>query len=1631
MLATGLGETEIAPHIAKIASGRINVACVNSHNSTTISGDEEAIDELSAILETLGVFNRKLQVDTAYHSHHMEAVAETYLSSIQDVGSHVLEAGIAFFSTVASQAGSPDFSPSYWEKNLVSAVHFDKGLTAMVEDMTNTKAQRPGNNIFVEIGPHSALQGPLRQVLSRVDDGSFKYSYMSPLVRKVNAVRSTLDAVRQILETGCAVKMDKVLALTQSPAERHVVRDLPSYAWDHSTKYWHESRLSRDHRLRQFPYHDMLGLLEVVGGDLYRPTWRYHIGTASLPWLRDHVVDGFMIFPGSGYLCMAIEAMTQIVKLRGIPGVLKRFNIRDVIFSKSIIVPEARADGEKQELEMLITLNPSSSGGKTGIWEVFNVVSYDTATDSWNQHCTGLISVEIEVVAHESEVDNEHFAAAQALRDRLTEAQAISAIQLDVDEIYDNFASTGNIYGETFRGLEEVMIGDGQAYAKLRIQDVARSMPGAYMQPHTIHPSTLDVLGHLSVILFKRTCADSPVMPVYIGELSVAADITGKAGDQLVAVSHILPEGRRSATSNTWIFQDSENGPRPVVSLCNSQLIAIGDLQILDKELPFQRNMTYETEWQSDVDHIKQEDFQRQIAERELFAVGTSEGFSASEIVLANEKAAMLYLRDTLKFMRNSGKECTIPHLRHLAAWMERHCTEENGLRVLDSADLEEERSIMKRSTESGPQGEMLARIGQNLPAILTGDADPLPIMLEDDLLSKVYAEGLIYSSYLQMVEYAKLLAFKQPQMSIVEVGAGTGGATLPLLQALEDPVDGLLFKHYCYTDISSGFFEQARAKFRRWEHRMDFRTLDVSKDPLTQPGFEDIKFDVVLASNVLHATPSLDTTLEHVRKLLKPGGRLILIELTNVLAAVNTIFGTLPGWWLSSNGLKDSPLLTVVEWDALCRRHGFDGLEIATPDHIGDTAMATMMVSRTLELPHTSSPDPLSITVITTRPSDTSVTLSGSLCQVFGHQGTQCITQEIGMVKVQNGESYIVLDDTDRYLLKDPSHTEFEAVKRILTESRNILWVSYQENDTPGSISARGMINGLARVVRGETHGMKLVTVDVKDRVTDDDFKGVVSVVFNLANSLFRQAGNEDPAWEREYALDRGQLLIPRLRIDSKFNEWVSNTRSDDDKTRPHRYTDTERPMKLEPKTPGLLGSLRFVDDPRPSMPLGPDEIQLKSHAHGINFKDVFIALGQMPSSVQMVGEVSGVITDVGSEMRDHYKVGDRVAGMHSEPFANCARLKGLHACVLPPALNFVEGASATAVFLTAWHCIDRVARLEKGQTVLIHAASGGVGQAAVQIAQEIGAEVFATVGNTAKRNLIMEKYGIPADHIFSTRSTTFKSGILRLTKGNGVDVVLNSLSGEQLSASWECVADFGTFIEIGKSDIYNRSQLSMKPFDKCASFVPVDLALMANSRPRLIHSGLKAVFELFEKGILSPVTPVTTFSMDHIEDAFRLIAARKHTGKLIVVADDTTMVKAVVPPLPQLSLARHGTYVVVGGLGDLGQRICRLLAVRGADNIVTLGRTTLPDGALASLRHEIEQLGGQLHPMQCDITDSAGVAEVSRFCRSNLPPVRGVIHGGMVLDVSDHLRDTKQFGFDIFSPATELILNRTIRWK
>lgn len=551
--------------------------------------------------------------------------------------------------------------------------------------------------------------------------------------------------------------------------------------------------------------------------------------------------------------------------------------------------------------------------------------------------------------------------------------------------------------------------------------------------------------------------------------------------------------------------------------------------------------------------------------------------------------------------------------------------------------------------------------------------------------------------------------------------------------------------------------------------------------------------------------------------------------------------------------------------------------------------------------------------------------------------------------------------------------------------------------------------MTGFQRVARAETGSRTIQYIDVQDELANCA-EHLLSTIVSMVVATEENSPQLLRGIEPEYVYRDGQLTIPRLILSSTFNGYAANYK---EHVEDALYHQPQQPVQLHIGTPGLLDSMVFVKDPLPAQPLGDEDVELETRASGINFKDVYIALGQMKANDQMVGEISGVVTRVGPKCQT-VKVGDRVCAWSASPFASNARVNVSKVARLPDHISFTEGASVPVVFMTAYYALVEKSNLQKGQSVLIHAGAGGVGQAAIQIAQHIGAEVFVTVGSASKKDLIKDVYGIPDTHIFSSRLRNFKAGILRMTAGRGVDVVLNSLSGEALVDSWACVAGMGTFVEIGKTDIYQNTHIGMSPFAKSISLISFDLGYIGNTRPDIAQNTLQQVAKLFEQRVLKPVYPIIAMPITSIEDAFRLIQGRKHTGKVVLEVNPDSIVRIRTTPLP--SSFENSTFVIAGGLGDMGREMCRFLAGHGAKHIVTLSRSGADSESSKIIQEELKPFGTEFHPLKCDVTVSVlsllmisvngmqkeDQVKAAASYTATLTPVKAMIQAAMVLKVS-----------------------------
>lgn len=585
---------------------------------------------------------------------------------------------------------------------------------------------------------------------------------------------------------------------------------------------------------------------------------------------------------------MTIETMKQILLDRQATEAIARFIFRNVFFWKALIIPDSHA---KVEIQLSLRSTPNPSDRNSTTWEEFRVSSV-SEDGRWNEHCRGSIAVDMETELDEVESLRKEYEKPIDHKNMLTNVTNACSETFESEGIYNECRGNGNIYGSTFTNLENVHIGSCQAVGTVVIPDVAGCMPSRFLQPHTIHPSTLDTFFHFNIPLYLRHCSQGSIMPVSIDELVISAKVVSEPGKELRVLTLFTPAGQRSATAETLAFQQESSGMAPVITISRIELRGLGNLQTAASGSETTRNITYGLQWGPDVTDHNSVKLNRT---EDVLELGRR-AMSPEEKETLILRAASLYINSSLNEL--AAQDLDVPEKHHvlLVEWLKGYQKSEACRELIGSMTPSEIEQTFEQVRHVGVEGEAIARVGKKFTKILTGQVEPLAVLLEEKLLYRLYGDDSSLRCYSHLISYLKCLSFKRPCMNVLEIGAGTAGTTIRLLQAHTDN-QGSFFKHYDYTDISSGFFEEAQQTLLQWAGLLRMKTLDIERDPVEQ-GFEEASYDLIVASNVIHATSYLDRTMANVRKLLKPGGKLALIEITHLTPYYMMIVGLLPGWW-------------------------------------------------------------------------------------------------------------------------------------------------------------------------------------------------------------------------------------------------------------------------------------------------------------------------------------------------------------------------------------------------------------------------------------------------------------------------------------------------------------------------------------------------------------------------------------------------------------------------------------------------------------------------------------------------------------------------------------------------------------
>lgn len=635
----------------------------------------------------------------------------------------------------------------------------------------------------------------------------------------------------------------------------------------------------------------------------------------------------------------------------------------------------------------------------------------------------------------------------------------------------------------------------------------------------------------------------------------------------------------------------------------------------------------------------------------------------------------------------------------------------------------------------------------------------------------------------------------------------------------------------------------------------------------------------------------------------------------------------------------------------------------------------------------------------------------------------------------VQSSDAIVlVLDEMFTSIMTEPLEEQWQILKHIMQTRCRLLWVT-SGGHLDVSSPNRAAIAGFLRTIRSEEQ-LRLTTLDVQNpngKTAAHAIKSCLELISAPTDD------NERRASDFEYVERDGLVQVCRLVPDEESSQVLRN----EAKTQTADLRKCETVVQLQCERLGNLDALHFVEASPDPMPLEDGELEIDVKAAGLNYKDVVVAMGLVPGDETAMGhEAAGIITKVTpgvAQSGSDLEIGQRVVVFGKGCFANRVRTVPSRVHRIPDSMTFEQAATMAVVYLTAMHSLFDLGNLTAGKRVLIHSAAGGVGIAAIQLAKHAGAEVscssprlyrvpvldltlqiFATVGTDEKREFLKSNFGLRDDQIFYSRNTDFAKQILAVTQGQGVDVVLNSLTGDMLDESFRILADGGIMVEIGKKDILDRNTLPMTPFDRNISFRAVDLS-PERAPDALVARLMTRLFQLVESRYIAPIDPIHRYSWTDIPSAIRFLRAGRHIGKVVLTEEPDKKLEVPVSILrckgstlgdrsadtsrcqvrraPKTLLADSArSYLIVGGLRGLCGSLAIYLAKKGFKNLAVVSRGGHGDEKSRSIVKQIKALGAHIDLLSADVTSKADVESAFKNTRF---PIAGVIQGAMVLRV------------------------------
>ncbi|KAI1422845.1 hypothetical protein F5Y12DRAFT_786475 [Xylaria sp. FL1777] len=1490
---------------------RVCVAAINSPTSITLSGDSDTVEHIHMILKDEGKLVRNLQVDQAYHSFHMERCSEEYVRALQALNIEPRRAETPWFSSVddGKEMGADKLFRircSYWNENMVQAVTFMQAIDQA------WKSQGPFD-MAVELGPHPVLKRPALETIQELH--GHKVPYTGIHLRSRDAVESFSHALGFLWTNVASANISSYDKYVTGHEDFELITRLPPYAWDHQKEYWHESRYAKSIRTRPGSVHELLGHLTPDSNNKDM-RWRNILCPNKVPWLKNHSIETQAVFPAAGYVVAAVEATATMAKRLGL--VVSLIEVRDLNISKALVF-----DSDDVSIEVIVTLN--------------NIRQHGCIVDaSFNFHAAPmLLDGSLNLLSSGSITATLGDSNGNVLP--LRECPKTGLSKIDYEEFYRSLSRLGYEYAEQFRALRDLRRKFGYASGSIAVETSAM----------LIHPAVLDSAFQS---LFLASCAPNSggIWSLHVPETIHAVRVnpflcaTSATGNKLVSFACFQPQDTSGFEGDIDIFASVGDVTQGMV-----QIQGLRCVPLTQPTAQEDREMFSTTVWD-----VAAPDGKRVAFDGEP----TKEDVQRASLL---ERMSVFFLKRLTTGVLEQHSSRQMDPYQHYFNFAEHILSlARNGkLPFWSSEWAGDSYGDLRAAYEPFlrfPDVRLLKAFGDNIVDIATGKAQAIEIGMKDDMLSRVYEFGLGFQEYTRfLARIVKQIVHRHPNMKILEVGAGTGVATKRVFSEI-----GKTFSSYTFTDISSGFFERARDVFSSHGSRMLYKVLDISRC-ISSQGFNEHSYDLVIASAVLHATPSLQDTLSNVRRLLKAGGFLVVMELQPVSAAMGAIFGALPGWWLGAqDGRILSPCIDLMAWDTILRANGFSGCDTSIQKYDSTVMPMSVFASQAVDSKVNFLRAPVSapMSLFQDDPSmveEELLILSGRGAQTSGlmeplrsllrsQWGDRIRTvpslAALDLTTVTSNSTLLSLLDLETPTFDNLQSNTWEAMKVCLQQASSVLWVSSnRRSENPHA----NMMIGLLRSVKQEIPTLEIQSLDFESQ-EKPSAQSIADVLLAFkAAILWQRRDQRDGLFltiEPELVLDKdGTLFIPRIIPNQEMND---------------RYNSLRRPVFSTSLYHEGTDNLRLI---------GPEELQLCWQKTAVRQRKTnsTIRVTHSLRSALRIPRVGFMHLVLGRSLDSN----DQVVGLATQHTLEVAPFVKF---TLP--LTLLAGQEAALVSLLAYQLLANllVSEAPYGATVVVHEAGELFAAILRDEAQRNGANLLLTTGSTIL---------IPGWHYIHPMAPDreVRDSIPKES------AVFCDLSTDQPAC------DAGPRLKThlpSHCRVYDYSSI----FTDSCDCVPLQAQssylqnLLGDCVSRcLVRSG--------QYGHSTASVHLETFSKPHGGNPLDILEWS------IPVLGITARVR---PADSQVRFSENKTYWLSGLSGSLGLLVCEWMIHRGAKYIVISSRSPkIEEQWLAKMRSS----GADVRVFACDITDRAAVLDLYRQIECCLPQIAGVCQGAMVL--------------------------------